>query len=288
MITTLLLVLIFIVPISGLRRRHSAEIYLIWYSFSLSALIFGYLHYLSLTSGVELAAVFGPDRVSAFNKGYEILTSLEDELYLVIACLALAIVPQMLAYAFSMWSGSATSPRFVRTAGNLAVISVVKFLAVWSAVIIARPLAQLFLSLPVNLNDIHQAMLTLAMSFCLAYAWNEYLDKELYFSILPTFNVSIRVPAISKMLSTLHDWATRHSEKENGPVSFREQMTQKAFDLACEGAFGKEKAKLERPEEEWIIDLGFIIFVSHGRLAIYVRNLVRNKDRKQSSQTEPR
>lgn len=200
--------------IAGLRRDHAREIYAIWYLFSLALSIFFVLNLLAAGSGVALTDVLGPAWARSMSRIYDALTNLRDELWLVGGFVFLAIVPQIVAYILSGPSGSSSPPILVRHVSTAAFLSVVKFLALWSGIVAARPIAMLALGGPVPPHDFQQPFVTLALSFVLANAERHYLDELRYVTIFPGLRATVRAPSAENMLYRLHVWFTRHAKPE--------------------------------------------------------------------------
>jgi hypothetical protein len=158
MLVTVLLVMLLLLPlvvsIAFLRKNHAQHIYLVWYLFSFSFVV--------LCSLITYSNVMEPNPIShscnSFGLAYSELpaiklvesisayvTDLRGELLIISIVVGLVAVPQLLAYILSGISGSATTPIFVSKITQFAIWSLIKFLAVFSGLLMAYPVVELII-----------------------------------------------------------------------------------------------------------------------------------------------
>jgi hypothetical protein len=116
-----------------LKDAHSREIYAIWYVFSLFFVIFSGLAYIATIKQIKVIAVCG-EYASTCRAMIGWLVNVNDELILVGSLFAIGIIPQLLTYLLSGLTGSASPPKFVWHIEQIAVWSLIKFLAGFSGV----------------------------------------------------------------------------------------------------------------------------------------------------------
>jgi hypothetical protein len=208
--------------IFGLRRKHSREIYLIWYVFSFSFLLFGSLQYVATTKKLQLAQVFGPTAQGWFEIIYRTLTEPDDEFIFVIAMLGLGIGPQLLTYFLSGLSGSASAPKFVWQVEQFAIWSLIKFFAALAGISLSEVVGKIaaggtsysirgslfgqFGSTKFDWADILLPAVSLFVTFGLA--WAQLVISELNWK-RPVFRPPV------KAFNRLHRIFTRHSISED-------------------------------------------------------------------------
>jgi hypothetical protein len=114
----------------ALRKTHAGEIYVIWLFFTFFFVLSFLLDSasLNLSAGEIVADV------------YSYLDDADTEAKIVFGTFVLLIVPQLLTYFLSGLSGSASPPVFVSQITNIAVWSLVKFLAAFSGIVTATSL----------------------------------------------------------------------------------------------------------------------------------------------------
>ena len=120
-----------------LREDHAREIYIIWYMFFLFFVIFCVLHAYARVNNVALKDAFGRQGGEFFASAYDYLTNFEAEVAMVLTIFVLAVVPQWLTYIISGLSGSATPPKFVSQVTDIAMWSLIKFMAALGGVMLA-------------------------------------------------------------------------------------------------------------------------------------------------------
>jgi hypothetical protein len=154
--------------IYGMKNNYSYEIYVIWYVFFFSLLLFVALHIFAETKQQKITEVLGPSFVSALETINKALTTLDDELLLAGAIVYIGIVPQLLTYVCSGLSGSATTPIYIRQIGLIAVWSIIKFLAILGGIQLAPPVAELWFGRPVSIFDFNNGLTDIVGAFLLA------------------------------------------------------------------------------------------------------------------------
>lgn len=199
--------------IAGLRHEHAGEIYLIWYLFSLFFCIFLLLHLVAVGSGVDLALALGPQWEAPLRFVYDCLTDLAGELAIVGSLLAVSIGPQLMAYILSGVSGSARPPQFVREITHYAILSLVKFLAVWSSIILSDVAARLLLGQPGDVTLVIQGLGLVTTAFAVADTKRKYLDRQfrIGMSIVPGCVALVDSPWLREQASKLHRQCIRHA-----------------------------------------------------------------------------
>jgi hypothetical protein len=282
-----------------LSRYHSREIYAVWYVWSLFFLVFSALYYYAeglcsdLPDALEkakdceaLVTVIGRPAAEWIERVYEYVTNIRNEVILVLGFVYLALGPQFLAYCLGALSGSATPPLFVRQIRLLAVMSLVKFLAGLSGILLAHVAAKLLLEKPINLPDVAQAQVALVAAFGILFFEDAYFER-VEFHVFPGLRVHVRVPVLRDINEYLTRNNTRRSEteagKENGrnwsvtvPVEFRldkglhVRMREPDFSrmkALLWGESSEPKLKSDRPDErEWQLHVPGLILVFRGPL----------------------
>jgi hypothetical protein len=198
-----------LVAIFRLRKEHSNEIYLIWYTISFFFTLFLGLEIIA--SGSDAAGVCGSYE-SACRTVYGYLTDFVGESKLLVIFLTLAIVPQFFAYFLSGLSGSASAPKFVSEVTKLALWSFIKFSAAFAGILLAKPVAKLYLGVPVTIGDFGIAIFFISSAFGFA------LYALIIIERLPTFVRNELFPTGSflfRVVAKIHWFFTRnvHDEK---------------------------------------------------------------------------
>jgi len=271
------------------RKRHSLEIYTIWYIFSLFLFLFFALYYFAEREGTELARILGPSYTETLTLIHHALTDVRGELQLVAAVVYLAIAPQLLTYVLSGLSGSATPPLFVRQTVTIAVWSIIKFLAGLGGILLAQPLARLSLGMQIPASDFAQGAMALASAFLTAGAYYQFLERQFEIRIMPGFRVHVRAP----ILLDVHKFFTRHRQSEKPSVtdvamSVATQIaTSAAAKIAASAAIeiakstAMEIAKsseaekvsgIREQEDEWLLSLPGLTLHLRGRLPLMARD----------------
>jgi hypothetical protein len=150
-----------------MRYQYAAEIYLIWYIFSLFFLVFLVINLVAEKKHVPIANVFG---TSLFEVVYSTLTDIDSEISLVAGTVALVIGPQLLTYVLSGLSGSASPPVFVGRIQTIAAWSLIKFLAGVGGILIAQLLVKLLSEKPISKQELIAAIFPLSFAFLIAHA----------------------------------------------------------------------------------------------------------------------
>jgi hypothetical protein len=120
---------VFYYALRRLKKNHAAEIYLIWYIFSLFFVLMFGLQFIAEWRGVNSTQVCGAYQETC-DAAIRVFIGIDDELLLLFVLLSLAIIPQLLAYFLSgLLSGTASTPKFVRQIQTIAMWSLIKFLA---------------------------------------------------------------------------------------------------------------------------------------------------------------
>jgi len=213
-----------------LSRYHSREIYAVWYVWSLFFLVFLALYYYAeglcsdLPDALEkakdceaLVKVIGRPAAEWIESVYDYVTNIRNEVILVLGFVYLALGPQFLAYCLGALSGSATTPLFVRQIRFLAVMSLVKFLAGLSGILLAHVAAKLSLEKPINLPDVAQAQVALVAAFGILFFEDAYFER-VEFHLFPGLRVHVRVP----ILRDIHEYLTRNNARPSEPEADKE------------------------------------------------------------------
>lgn len=124
-----------------LKAKHTHELYVIWYINSFSFVLFFGMGFIAEKKNKHLEEVCGSYE-NACKSIYDYLTGFEDEIIIVSAFTALALLPQLLTYLLSGIYGTASPPRFVAQIQAIAVWSIVKFMAGLSGILTAAPMAR--------------------------------------------------------------------------------------------------------------------------------------------------
>lgn len=185
-----------------LRKSKSHQIYVIWYMFSLFFVLFSMLYAYARASSAALEDAFGSEGGRLFKKAYEYLTDLNGEVQMVLIFFGLAVVPQCLTYVLSGLSGSASPPKFVLQVTDVAIWSLVKFLAALSGIVLAASIWEGEFAF----YKLASAEITLSAAFTLLF-WR-YVGPATYYSA--EFFAKFR---------NIHDYLTRFSRSPE-PHSF--------------------------------------------------------------------
>ena len=162
------------IPTWAMRKKNSREIYIIWYIFSFSFLLFFGLHIAAWAHNYHLTQMCGSYE-GMCKAIYGSLTAVEDELYLLAAVTGVILGPQLLTYVLSGIFGAAHAPKFVEQIRKFVVWSYIKFNACLSGIQAASGLSRLFSQNAVAWSDLILAAMWLAVAF--SYAFVEGLEK---------------------------------------------------------------------------------------------------------------
>ena len=183
-----------VVAIAFLRKSHSGEVYLIWYVVSFFFVLFAGLDAIALRNNVTTTAICGSYEPTC-KWVYGLFTDFDGEVELLIAIVALAIVPQILAYILSGFSGSASAPKFVSAITTYALWSLIKFGAAFAGILLAEALTKLYFHKPVTPRDFALVIFFIAVAFGLSlYATFDFasLPAHVRAEILNRFGFIIR------------------------------------------------------------------------------------------------
>lgn len=115
-----------------LRKAHPTEIYVVWYAFSLFFVAFSFLGAYAWKNNTAVKDVFGQ-----FAWVYDWATDIRAEVVMVVVFVGLVVLPQWVTYVLSGLSGSATLPKFVSQATDVAMWSLIKTVASLSGIALA-------------------------------------------------------------------------------------------------------------------------------------------------------
>jgi hypothetical protein len=196
------------VAIVFLRKRHPGEVYLIWYVISFLFILFLGLDIIAQNNNVTLTATCGSYE-SICKTVYDYLTDFDGEVKLLIAILALAIVPQFLAYILSGLSGSASAPKFVSAVTKYALWSLIKFSAAFAGILLADATARLYFGKPVVLRDFGLVVFFISVAF--SFALYAMFDIE---TLPPPLHNDLKNNLFARALENLHLFCTRNVSRE--------------------------------------------------------------------------
>jgi hypothetical protein len=281
---------ILLLAIFQLRRPHSGEIYVIWYIFSFFGLIFFYLYFTAESKGKEITDVFGESSAKLLATIYSYLTSVEGEFQLVVAVVCLAVAPQLLAYFLSGLSGSATSPMFARQIGQIAIWSLIKFMATLGGILLADPLAKFCLGKQVSASDFVQPIPIISTAIMLAVILHQCFDQEFELHLMPGFRVHVRVP----MLLKIHEFFTRFARQPATSSSNGYQrlvripsesiadlfirLNRLADDIERQPREGIAQDAVKTPEREWQLNVRGIIFHFRGLFPVAILDWLKGPE----------
>jgi hypothetical protein len=205
------------IAIGFLRKRHSGEIFLIWYLFSF---------FFILVTGLGISGNYPTQTTSVICGSYketcaEIFTlfiNVDDELFFVGTLAALAIIPQILTYILSGLSGSARSPTGLWHIEKFAIWSFIKVSACYSGAIVSFFIwGPQFVS---RQQQISAGLQQIAIPFGLAAV-------ELWLTdALP--RIWIRCENSLSLLKKVHDFCTKNTR---GPALNHSDQTQQNSSL---------------------------------------------------------
>lgn len=140
MLPVFLVFLAFAICIGGgcilrLRKTHPTEIYVVWYAFSFFFVAFFFLGAYARIKHITVEDIFR--KFPCGDWAYNSLTDWSAEFLLILIFLGLVALPQWLAYFLSGLSGSATRPKFVWQAHDVAIWSLIKTVASLSGIALA-------------------------------------------------------------------------------------------------------------------------------------------------------
>ena len=185
-----------------MRKEHPGEIYIIWYIFSFSFLLF---------LGLEIAAEANNYRLTQMCGSYEgtckaiygSLKSAEDEFYLLGIVTGLVLGPQLLTYILSGIFGAASTPKFVWVIKQFIIWSYIKFNACLSGIQAASAFSKLITHRTAEWDGFGLSLLWLTMAFsyaaiaCAERAPSTAVEKWAF-----------------RQLFRLHKFFTRHAREE--------------------------------------------------------------------------
>jgi hypothetical protein len=139
---------------------------------------------IAYASNDAAVADFGESGNVIFRTVYNSLTDIKGEAKLVLAVVGLVVVPQLLTYFLGGLSGSASPPVFVSQITDLAVLSLVKFLAAWSGIVAANNVWtwshwHLLRHSPPNVRDVMAPTLLMLLPLAVAFPlmWMRYASR---------------------------------------------------------------------------------------------------------------
>lgn len=136
--TVLIALTMLVTAIHTIKIDHQDAIYTIWYTYFLS---FSLLFLITVALGENLSG-FKYDQFKTAEPYFRTITNyvidFKGEVTFVCVIIWLGLVPQTLAYLISGLSGSAIAPRFVATITKTAIWSIIKFIAIYAGLILAR------------------------------------------------------------------------------------------------------------------------------------------------------
>jgi hypothetical protein len=194
-----------------MRRWHAPKVYVSWLVFSFFFSIFIGPAFYADRHGIGLEEVCGDyeKRCAEIIAG---LTSFEHEIGLLAILIGITVVPQLLAYCLSALSGSATAPRYIWTIHQMAVWSLIKFVAGIGGIFLAQGIARSITDGGVTNNVVYAAFAT-SEAFVLAFfhlafwdAWEALSMKYLSGKSATRFPISA--------INSVHAWATRNVPAE--------------------------------------------------------------------------
>jgi hypothetical protein len=188
-----------------LKRAHSTEIYLIWYAFSLLFAIFSGFVFVATKRQIKVPSVCG-EYAGSCSTLIGWFVSVHDELILAGSLLAIGIVPQVMAYFLSGLTGSASPPKFVWHIEQVAVWSLIKFLARFGGITMGIATGEFAAGKPLELD----VLLGRAVSVCAAF----------YLAAIETW-LGAGLPTLWRshekslwMLAAVHRFFTRNAPKD--------------------------------------------------------------------------
>jgi hypothetical protein len=193
-----------------LRKENSTKIYLIWYLFSLSLFIaFSVFAYANLAGVMSIEDMFGRKLSRIIFSIYAYSLDFGEELKLIAFVVLLVCVPQLLAYVLSGISGSSSSLVFVSRISQVAIWSMIKFLAVCSGLFLASPLSDILTGeLNTNYLYIVNSLINIASAFGLMAG---------YLRGLPLLSRAVEVESF-RFISRIHAYCTRNKvDVDMGP-----------------------------------------------------------------------
>jgi hypothetical protein len=129
--------------ILNLRDQHSAHVYMIWYTYSLTLCVTSLVIF---TDPQIIPGLVDTDKIhlSSLEEGTRnLMKDLLDppkELYLISAVLLVFVVPQLISFVLSGIFGCASTPKFISRVSTACVFSLVKFSCIVSAILSAEVL----------------------------------------------------------------------------------------------------------------------------------------------------
>ena len=189
-VVLLIFMAIFIVLLTGsvwgLSRDHPTEVFTIWYAFSLLFVIFFALYLIADTTKRDVTEIFGPTYTELFKTIFDEMTNLSAEIKLVAVGVYVSVLPQLLAYFLSGFSGSAKAPKYVDWIGKIAIWSIIKFLAALSGIVFASYSVEYLFFTPLsNIQDLKNSLIFVVISFVLANLQHDYFDGKFVLKLIP-------------------------------------------------------------------------------------------------------
>jgi len=149
---------------SRLRKRHTCELYLIWYINSLFFLFFLALEIVAAPNHDRLTKVCSDyERICTSIYGY--LTGTREELLLIGAIVGVCVGPQLLTYLLAGIFGAAIAPKYVWHIEQFVVWSLIKFIAALAGIQSATPFAKLLTHQPVTTAEFFYGLFSIAIAF---------------------------------------------------------------------------------------------------------------------------
>lgn len=189
-----------------MRKKHPGELYVTWYLYFFSLLLFGGLGGLAEYNKIPLTELCGSWEPTC-KTVHHALTNINDELILLAAITILGIGPQILAYIFSAPFGAARTPAFVGTIQLFVWWSYVKFLTVLSGIMTAAGATAIIARRPTDTDQLLIALMLLAAAFGTALM---VASKGKHWRILLFGNEKWVMPYLQRW----HSFATRNARAE--------------------------------------------------------------------------
>jgi hypothetical protein len=117
-----------------LCKKYPDTLFLIWYIFSFSFLLFCGLGLIAETKHIGLTELCGSHE-STCRTIFDALTNTHDETILLFTILGIGLGPQLMAYMITGPFGAARAPVFVRQLQQFVTWSIIKFFAVLSGIL---------------------------------------------------------------------------------------------------------------------------------------------------------
>jgi hypothetical protein len=208
-------ILVLCLSIFSVRERHPRQVYGVWYSFSL-ALCFSSVVFFSNPSYFERIFRLTDNPSDGWLQRTVIffLRSLVDEkgeISLIAAAMAIVVLPQQLSYFLSGIFGCAATPIPTRKISGIAMLSFIKFFAVYSGITLGSVLfiiwtrpSDIPLSYTVTTSVGALAMLATSFAIIVFYHAGERLD--LFLDTNPRFR------GFARYISRFHE-KSEHAER---------------------------------------------------------------------------